>query len=86
VKRKTGTGDWASYTCISQRVFYCEVYGTVYSTFSQTIIPNTVTRACDMSPCLNYGTCNQDPVDVTKFTCDCYDRYDGDRCENGNEN
>jgi hypothetical protein len=41
----------------------------------------TVSRACDMSPCLNDGTCNQDPLNVTKFTCTCFNRYSGDRCE-----
>jgi hypothetical protein len=39
-----------------------------------------VTRACDMQPCLNAGTCIQD-ADVTKFTCTCFDRFTGDRCE-----
>jgi hypothetical protein len=34
-----------------------------------------------MSPCLNDATCIQDAVDLTKFTCTCYDRYTGDRCE-----
>jgi hypothetical protein len=41
-----------------------------------------VSKACEMSPCLNDGTCNQNAADATSFTCTCYDKFSGDRCEN----
>ena len=34
---------------------------------------------CAGSPCINGGTCNNDP-DRQRYTCACVDGYRGDRC------
>lgn len=87
--------QWGDRPCSDQFKSLCEIYGEC-PVWARAAVGGgdngpgpsmrarhfAATAVCQMTVCLNGGTCTQNPSDVTQYTCACPSGYGGNNCEN----
>ena len=88
------TSDTVDYSCICTPPYvglYCRDAAFTYEstvttiapapTLPTTASPGVLTTICDARPCQNDGKCIDDPLNSTKFSCECVTPFIGEVCE-----
>ena len=80
--RQKSPTRWQSKDNDDEKEFYiCEIAGQNRLEIQKEQYLTKVAQACDFTPCFNGGTCHQNALDATKYTCECTDRFAGHNCQ-----